>query len=124
MRCAIHARYSSEKQEDRSIEDQYLAYERHAAHEGWTVAARYGDRALSGASVSGRAELARMMSEAKTGAFDLVLCENLDRLSRDMEGIAAIFKRLKSADIPIVSLAEGRVNETHVSMRGASGATS
>ena len=48
----------------------------------------------------------------------MVLAEALDRLSRDQEDVAALFKRLRFAGIKIVTLAEGEINELHVGLKG------
>jgi hypothetical protein len=42
----------------------------------------------------------------------------LDRLSRDQEDVAALFKRLRFAGARIVTLAEGEVTELHVGPKG------
>lgn len=45
--------------------------------------------------------------------------EALDRLSRDQEDVAALYKRLSFAGIRIFTLAEGAdVNEMHVGFKG------
>ena len=59
-----------------------------------------------------------LLEEAKSGKFDCVIAEALDRLSRDQEDIAAIYKRLRHADIRLVTLAEGEISELHVGLKG------
>ncbi|MEM7530529.1 MAG: recombinase family protein [Pseudomonadota bacterium] len=44
--------------------------------------------------------------------------EALDRLSRDQEDIAAIYKRLSFAGIRIVTLSEGEISELHIGLKG------
>jgi site-specific DNA recombinase len=44
---------------------------------------------------------------------------SLDRFSRDQEDTAALYKRLKYLNIPIVTLAEGEVTPLHVAFAGA-----
>ncbi len=56
------------------------------------------------------------MSDAKRGNFDMVIAEALDRLSRDQEDAASIYKHLSHADVRIVTLAEVKVNELHVGL--------
>jgi site-specific DNA recombinase len=48
----------------------------------------------------------------------VVVAEALDRLSRDQEDMAALFKRLHFAGIRIITLAEGEVTELHVGLKG------
>ena len=48
----------------------------------------------------------------------MVLSEALDRLSRDQEDVAGIFKRLRFAGVTIFTLSEGEINELHVGLKG------
>ncbi len=47
-----------------------------------------------------------------------MVAEALDRLSRDQEDVAGLFKRLRFAGIRIVTLAEGEISELHVGLKG------
>ena len=117
-RAAIYARYSSELQNDRSIEDQVAVCRAKAEREGWNVAALFEDRARSGSSVLGRDGLALMMKRAKAGAFDVVLVESLDRISRDQEDMASVYKRLTFQGIDVVTVHEGKADQIQVGIRG------
>ena len=59
-----------------------------------------------------------LMDAAKQGDFDMVIAEALDRISRDQEDIAAMYKRLSHADVRIVTLSEGEINELHIGLKG------
>ncbi len=48
----------------------------------------------------------------------MVFAEALDRLSRDQEGVAGIFKRLSFAGVKIATLSEGEINPLHVGLKG------
>ena len=113
MRVAIYARYSTDLQSAASVEDQIRLCEENAARQGWTVLRHYVDRGISGASLMCPG-LQDMMSAAAEGAFDILLAEALDRLSRDQEEIAGIYKRLGFAGIRIVTLAEGPIDKLHM----------
>ncbi len=117
MRAAIYARYSSENQREASIEDQLRVCRARVSSEGWTLAHTYQDRALSGASTL-RAGYQALLAGARDGAFDVVVAEALDRLSRDQEDVAGLFKRLRFAGIHIITLAEGEITELHVGLKG------
>ena len=118
MRIAIYARYSSDLQHDRSIDDQVrLCTDRATALNG-NVVAVYADRAISGANLRSRPDAMRLLADAKTGAFDAVLTEALDRMSRDQEDIAAIHKRLRFAGVRLITAADGDINELHVGLKG------
>lgn len=117
-RVAIYSRYSSDLQNDRSIEDQIAVCEKFAARQGWSVAGNFYDRAVSGASLFGRPQFARMVSDAHAGAFDIILSEDLDRLSRSQSDIAQLFEQMNFAEIEIHTIADGLTTEMHIGLKG------
>ena len=117
IRVALYARYSSDLQRDASIEDQLRLCRGHAERQGWTVVDSYSDRAISGASML-RPGLQELIADAARGRFDVVLAEAMDRLSRDQEDIAGLYKRLSFADVRIVTIAEGDISEMHIGLKG------
>lgn len=118
MRVAIYARFSSDFQDPRSITDQVSAAREHAAKNGWTVVAQFCDAAISGAALHNRPGVLDMMMAAKDRQFEAVLTESLDRLSRDLEDIAGLHKRLSYWGVKIVTLADGEVGKIHVGLKG------
>ena len=117
MKVAIYARYSSDNQRDASIADQFRLCRLHAEKQGWRVIEEYSDHAISGASMI-RPGIQALMADAMRGRFDLILAEAMDRISRDQEDIAGIFKRMSYADVKIVTLSEGEVTHLHVGLKG------
>lgn len=117
-RVAIYARYSSDLQNDRSIEDQFAVCEAYARKNGWTVVAKFADRAVSGASVFGRVEYARMIEQAEQGKLAIVLAEDLDRFSRNMADIAQLFQAMSFAGVQMWTVADGLTNEMHIGLKG------
>ena len=118
MRAAIYARYSSYLQSEASVEDQVRLCNEYAAGRGFRVVNIYTDYAISGGTLRNRPGLLALLDAAKQGGFDILLSEALDRLSRDQEDIAAIYKRLSHGDVKIVTLSEGEINELHVGLKG------
>jgi site-specific DNA recombinase len=59
-----------------------------------------------------------LLRDAQARQFDVVLAEALDRISRDQVDIATLFKHLKFAGVPIITLAEGEISELHVGLEG------
>jgi Resolvase, N terminal domain len=108
MKAAIYARFSSDKQSDRSIEDQIALCRALCAREGLTIAGLYEDRAISGASTLNRMGWQRLMRDARSRKFSVVVAEALDRISRDQEDLAGIHKRLSFAGIRIMTVQDGR----------------
>jgi site-specific DNA recombinase len=62
------------------------------------------------------------MADARDGKFDLLLAESLDRISRDQEDIAGVYKRLRFAGVRIITLSEGQISELHIGFKGTMGA--
>ncbi|MBK9584885.1 MAG: recombinase family protein [Alphaproteobacteria bacterium] len=116
-RVALYARYSSDLQSDHSIEDQVRLCTERAKAEGWTITECYSDAGLSGASLM-RPGIQALIRDALSGNFDIVLAEALDRLSRDQEDIAGIYKRLQFAGVAMVTLSEGEISTLHIGLKG------
>src|SRR5262249_24929644 len=117
MRAVIYARYSTDLQREASIEDQVRICRQRIDREGWTLVATYSDAATSGASRL-RSGYQKLLEGARTGAFDVVVAEALDRLSRDQEDVAALYKQLRFRGVRILTLAEGEISELHVGLKG------
>jgi len=117
MRAVVYARYSSDQQREASIDDQIRLARAHIEDRGWTFFQAYSDRATSAASAL-RPGYQRLLADARDRQFDVVVAEALDRLSRDQEDVAALYKRLSFAGIRIVTLAEGEISELHVGLKG------
>ncbi len=122
MRTALYARFSTELQQERSIEDQFELCRAYAAKNGLDVVGTYDDRARSGASIFGRDGLMRMMDAARDGAFDVILVEALDRLSRDQEDLAGLWKRLNFLGIELRAVHDGKADQIQIGIRGLVGA--
>ena len=117
MKVALYARYSSDSQRDASISDQLRICRAYAERQSWTVFEEYADHAVSGASLL-RPGIQAMMVDAQQNRFQVVLSEAMDRLSRDQEDIAGLFKRLAYGDVKLVTLSEGEVTPLHVGLKG------
>lgn len=120
-RAVIYGRFSTDLQNERSIEDQFALCKDYATREQLDVIATYADRARSGASILGRDGLMELMERARERAFEVVVVEALDRLSRDLEDLAGIHKRLAFQGIEIRAVHEGVVNTVLIGLRGLVG---
>ncbi|MCG4253720.1 recombinase family protein [Acetobacter senegalensis] len=117
MRVALYARYSSDNQRDASIEDQLRTCRTYAEQQGWRIVESYSDRAISGASLI-RPRIQELITDANAGHFQILLTEAMDRLSRDQEDIAGLFKRMLFANVKIVTLSEGEITPLHIGLTG------
>jgi len=91
--------------------------EERAAREGFQLGETYTDRSALGASML-RPCLQALMTDALAGRFTVLIAEALDRLSRDQADVAAIYKRMSSAGVKILTLSEGWIEGLHVGLKG------
>lgn len=120
-RAALYARFSTDLQSDRSIEDQLALCEQYAAREGLTVTHRYEDRAKSSATLFGRDGLLSLIADAKKGEFDAVVVEALDRVSRNPADLHPLFQTLEFAGIKILEVNKGEADAMTVGLQGLFG---
>ena len=92
-RAVIYARYSSSLQSESSIEDQVHQARALIETHGWNLINVYSDAAVSGATTL-RPGYQKLLEDARDHQFDVVVAEGLDRLSRDQEDIAGLYKLL------------------------------
>lgn len=119
--AVIYARFSIDKQSEHSIEDQVALCRNFADRNNVEVVKVYSDAAKSGSSLFGRDGLLSIIADAQSGAFAVVLVENLDRISRDQEDIAGVFKRLTFYGVEIMQVHGGRADKMQVGLRGLLG---
>ena len=89
-----------------------------AAARGWREVAAFADRGISGAALANRPGVQTLLRQAEAGEFYVVLTEALDRLSRDREGTAHLYKRLSFHGVRLETLSEGAISELHVGLSG------
>ncbi len=106
MRAAIYARYSSDMQSENSTKGQYVNCEKYAKHESWQIVERYKDEAVSG-SIKNRPDYQRMLADAETGKFDVLLVDDLSRLSRDDIETKTTIRRFKFWGLRIIGVSDG-----------------
>ena len=109
-RIAVYARYSSANQRETSIEDQVRVCREHVERRGgeFRAAMVFEDRARSGASLA-RPAIKQLIASA-TGPsreIDVIVTEDLSRLSRDFEDAASVFKRLQYANVRLIGVSDG-----------------
>jgi len=116
--AVIYARYSSDLQNDRSIEDQ-IASCRRVIHADEMVTNIYTDRAQSGAFIQNRHGVINLLKDIETGTISIILTEDLDRLSRNQSDIAKIFALAEYHGVEIRTVFDGgRISDLHVGMKG------
>ena len=115
-RAAIYARYSTDLQSPQSIKDQVRLCEHFTQAHGWAVVVTYHDAAISGATTE-RPEYQQLVRAALSTPrpFDVVVCESLDRLTRDSAEATMLYRRLRLRGIDMVGVSDG----TDTSRKGA-----
>lgn len=125
MRCATYARYSTDNQNEESIESQVMACRSFIEREGWTLVENqiYSDYAMSGSTMD-RPGLKVLMESAKSKPplFEKVVVFSLSRLSRDGFSEQQISSHFKRLGIEVVSVSEPLHNMQGSGRKAAEGA--
>jgi site-specific DNA recombinase len=118
VRAAIYARFSSDLQDGRSIDDQVAICREYAARHGWQIAHTYADHAISGASIHGRAEFQRMLADVEERGFDVVVAEDVDRYARNAADAIRFQQLAEFAGVRVFTVADGEANELIFGFKG------
>lgn len=105
--AAIYARYSSEVQNPTSTADQVALCRAHATRNGWAVVQVYEEPAVSGAAAANRPVYLRLVRDAEAKAFDVVLVEDVSRLTRDAGELLQLYKRLAYREVALIGVSDG-----------------
>ena len=110
LRCAAYARYSSDLQSPRSIEDQLRICREYAHLREFIFLEEhvYTDEALSGVGAD-RPGLGRLLDAALSPhrPFDVILLDDSSRLARNTKDALGIFERLNFAGIRLIAVSQG-----------------
>ena len=119
MRVAIYARYSSENQSEKSIDDQIRVCKNYAKEHGMTVEDRhiYVDEAMSG-SIVNRPGLQALEKAAENKEFDAVAVDDLSRLSRSNHQMLTLVLRFNYYQVKIISVSKGIITSDDNSKMG------
>src|SRR6476469_2523033 len=120
-RAAIYARFSSDRQRDRSIDDQVALCQALADRNSWAVSMIYADFAASGSTVHRRPEFSRMLTDAEDHQFDIIIAEDIDRLARGEGDAPKLRQRLEFLGIEIHTCTDGHVTRLHAGLKGLMG---
>ena len=121
MRYVHYGRFSTDMQNPTSIEDQLRVCRERAEREGWTFIGAYADRAMTSATHL-RPGYQRVLQDARSAQFDVVVAEALDRISRDQEHLSHFYKHLTFNGVRLFTLSEGWISEILVGAGGMVGA--
>lgn len=88
-----YARFSSDEQDAKSIDDQLRACRRHAKRKNLKIDDLYKDEAISG-TVRNRDGLNRLIADAEAGKIRVIYFFNLSRLARELLISQSVLRRL------------------------------
>lgn len=123
MRTAAYARYSTDMQSAASLTDQLRNVRAYCARMGWPEPAVYQDAAISG-SRNDRPAYLRLLADAHR--FDVILVDDLTRLSRDSVEAQQQVRRLTYRGVRVIGVSDGvdtarKGHKADVALRGLMG---
>ena len=112
MKAAIYARYSSENQSEKSIDDQIRVCRKYIENNGMTVEDKhiYIDEAISG-SIVNRPGLQALENAAENKEFDAVAVDDLSRLSRSNHQMLTLVLKFNYYQVKIISVSDGIITD-------------
>ena len=113
----IYARYSTDLQNERSIEDQ-IRLCRPLVKDHETLAGTCQDRARSGAFIANRPGLKTVLDLIEANMVSVLIAENLDRISRNLAEMARIFRLAEFHGTSIRTLHEGEIGLLQIGLGG------
>jgi site-specific DNA recombinase len=106
MKAALYARFSTDLQRAASIEDQFRNCRKRAEVEGWAIVATFADAAMSGSDAN-RPRYRAMLEAAARREFDVLIVDDLSRLTRDSVECERAIRRLEFSGLRIVATSDG-----------------
>ncbi|MGI5841448.1 MAG: recombinase family protein [Patescibacteria group bacterium] len=97
-RAVVYLRVSTKVQAEKdkvSLSEQKQRCIDMVKREGWEYLKTYHDDGFSGTKIEGRDEFQLMLDDARQGLFDIIVCWDLDRFSRDHVDLINLQKELK-----------------------------
>ncbi len=102
LRAALYARYSTEKQSENSISDQFRVCESIAGRHGFRIVVRFSDAALSGGTTQ-REGYQELLEAARRRDFDVIVAEDVSRLWRSLAEQSPRLAELRDLAVHVVT---------------------
>ncbi|MCC7082214.1 MAG: recombinase family protein [Burkholderiales bacterium] len=102
VRAALYARYSTDKQSEASLADQFRVCERITERQGFNVVAKFQDAALSGGTAD-RPGYQAMLEAARRQEFEAIIAEDSSRLWRNLAEQSPRLAELADLGIVVVT---------------------
>jgi hypothetical protein len=104
MKAALYGQYSTDKQGESSISDQFRIGRERAVREGWNVVGTYEDLGINGGALGNRPGVQRMLAAAFAGEFEVWLVMELSRLSRSQGDLSPMIDQLVYKGIRVIGI--------------------
>lgn len=110
MKASIYARYSSENQSEKSIDDQIRVCKNYIKEHNMTLRNKhiYIDEAISGSLVN-RPGLQALEKGMENKEFDAVVVDDLSRLSRSNHQMLTLVLKFDYHQVKLISVSDGIV---------------
>ena len=118
-KVAIYARYSTDKQNEKSIDDQIAYCKRFIEKQDDMVHTHtFFDKEISGDFIVTRVGMTDLIEHLKKKEFDVVLAENLDRLTRNASDIHKFYNIIRYYDLELYTVNEGKPDQITIGIKG------
>ena len=110
VRAVFYGRMSTDLQET-SIDRQRSQVQPYAQKQGYTLVGEYIDEGITGSEIVKRKAFQRMLRDAQSGAFDVILVDDADRFGRfDSIDLGEIVAPLRRKGIWLESVSKGKAD--------------
>ena len=100
MNIAAYCRVSTDKEDQlNSLETQKQFFSEYTQRTGDTLVRLYADEGISGTKIKNRKEFLRMMKDAESGLFDMLVVKDISRFARNTVDLLQNVRKLKALGI-------------------------
>lgn len=109
VKVAVYCRVSTEKDDQlNSLEAQRRYFKEYIEQQpDWTLHKIYADEGITGTSVKKREQFKRMLRDAQSDAFTLILTKEVSRFSRNILDTIAYTRELKALGVGVLFMNDG-----------------
>ncbi|WMJ85718.1 recombinase family protein [Anaerocolumna sp. MB42-C2] len=103
MKAVAYCRVSTNKDEQLdSLESQQNFFAEYAARNAYDLVDIYADEGKSGTKIKNRTQLLKLLADAGSGKFEIVLIKDISRLARNTVDFLTSIRKLKALNIRVI----------------------
>lgn len=100
MNIAAYCRVSTDKEDQlNSLDAQKRFFTEFTEKNGHTLVRLYADEGISGTKIKNRKEFLRLLKDAESGLFDMVVVKDISRFARNTVDLLQSTRKLKALGI-------------------------